>query len=258
MISDVTITYNNKTGLVRTLESLLCQTSANYEVIIIDGGSSDGSIDVIKDYKEKFDAKNIPYKYVSESDKGRYDAMNKGINLANGEWIMFLNAGDTLSSNDVIKSVSGYLDDTGADIVYGDNNRCYDGAKEYHKAGQNLEYIKKGLPFNHQSVFTRTSLFKQRGYNIKYQISGDYEWFLYAYLSGYSFEYAPICISDFYMDGISGSSRYENYKEVLKIRKEHGVQDFFVVRWAKSFVWWLIDVFKIDNRKVVARIDIRE
>lgn len=254
MISDITITYNNKEGLIRTLDSFLEQTNKDFEVIVVDGGSEDGSEDVLKEYTPKFEDREIPYRFVSEKDNGRYDAMNKGITLAKGDWVCFINAGDRLSSDIVIDKVSNELS-TEYDIVYGDNRWCSDSNVDYHKASKNIDSIKKGLPFSHQSVFTRTELFKQRSYDSNLKISGDYEWFLGAYLENKRFKYVDICVSDFYLDGISSFNRYDTYKEVLKIREKYGVNDPFIIRGIKSIVWWGIDKLGVENRKVIKKIN---
>ena len=98
-LSIITINLNNKEGLQKTIESIVNQTFRDYEFIIIDGGSNDGSIDVIELYKE-----NITY-WISEPDKGIYNAMNKGISIAKGEYYYFLNTGDRLISNDVLEKI---------------------------------------------------------------------------------------------------------------------------------------------------------
>ena len=98
-LSIITINYNNTKGLRRTIESVACQTSRDYEFIIIDGGSSDGSVDVIKEYADKIDY------WVSEPDGGIYPAMNKGVRSAHGEYCIFMNSGDEFYTKDVIESV---------------------------------------------------------------------------------------------------------------------------------------------------------
>lgn len=251
LISDITITYNNIEGLKRTLDSFLQQTFLDFEVIVIDGGSTDQSAELLERYVPCFAEKGIAYSYVSEPDGGRYNAMNKGVGKASGEWVMFMNAGDTLSDSHTLEAVSEHLIDSEVDIVYGDNQCVYGDIVTYHKAEGSVEYIKRGLPFSHQSVMTKLKLFKQRGYDEQFKISGDYDWFLGAYLESRVFRYVNICISDFYMDGISSNQRFAGYKESLKVRKKYDVQDFILIRWIKTFVWFLIDKFNIDNKKIV-------
>lgn len=254
MISDVTITYNNKDGLIRTLESFLKQTVTSFEVIVVDGGSKDGSLDVLNEYRHRFEERNISYRFVSEKDNGRYDAMNKGIHLAEGEWICFINAGDCLTNEGIIENVEKRLTPD-YDIVYGDNRWIDSTHVDYHKAGENIEVIKKGLPFSHQSVFTKTEFFRQRPYDSDLKISGDYEWFLGAYIEQKKFKYIDICVSDFYLDGISSFNRYDTYKEVLKIREKYGVNDPAIIRSVKSLVWWGIDKLGVDNIKIAKKLN---
>ena len=111
-LSIVTINYNNSDGLKKTIESVLSQTFENFEFIIIDGGSTDGSIESIREFEN-----NIDY-WVSEKDNGIYNAMNKGMRVANGEYFFFLNSGDFFVGDDILEKVIPYLD--GTDIVYGD------------------------------------------------------------------------------------------------------------------------------------------
>jgi glycosyltransferase involved in cell wall biosynthesis len=259
----VTICYNNRDGVKKTLDSFLQQTFQDYEVIVVDGQSTDGTLELLEEYKTLFEEQQIPFSYLSETDSGRYDAMNKGIARAKGEWICFMNSGDVLADADVLEEIFDRRlphDDNyrNVDILYGDNQRSYQGILEYHKAGQNLDYIKKGLPFSHQSVFTRTELFTERPYDKRFQLSGDYEWFLNAYQENRRFCYIPVCVSIFDMDGVSSRKQYENYKEVLTIRKIHKVEDPWPLRMAKLLAWKLIEVTKMDNRKVIQINDKKE
>lgn len=153
LISVITVVYNAAQTLEPTMLSVINQTYKNVEYIIIDGGSTDGTVDIIKKYEDK-----IAY-WVSESDKGIYDAMNKGIDRATGEWINFMNAGDSFATQDVLCTVfeRGHYNDI--DIIYG--NVYLIGQKKVGKIG-NLNRIKYYMPFCHQSCFVRTKLSKNR------------------------------------------------------------------------------------------------
>ena len=112
-LSVITINFNNRDGLRKTIESVVNQTFKDFEYIIIDGGSTDGSVDVIKEYADRIDY------WVSEPDKGIYNAMNKGIDVAKGEYCIFMNSGDCFYVNDVYENVFRELD--GVDIIIGDS-----------------------------------------------------------------------------------------------------------------------------------------
>ena len=113
-ITIITVCYNAISTIEDTIKSVLSQTYENLEYIIIDGGSIDGTIDIIKKYE-----KQISY-WQSEPDKGVYDAMNKGIKLSTGEWINFMNAGDSFYNTEVLQSLNLYFSDSQTDIIYGD------------------------------------------------------------------------------------------------------------------------------------------
>ena len=113
-VSVITVCYNAIRGIEKTIQSVISQSHDDIEYIVIDGGSTDGTIDVIQKYRDK-----IAY-FVSEPDGGIYDAMNKGIKAATGEWINFLNAGDVFASKDAIM-ISMSIDTDGIDVIYGDS-----------------------------------------------------------------------------------------------------------------------------------------
>ncbi len=171
-LSIITINYNNSSGLKKTLESVVCQTFADYEYLIIDGGSTDGSVDVIKQYSDKLNY------WVSEPDKGIYNAMNKGIKKAIGQYCLFLNSGDRLTDRNILNQVFGIP--FSEDIVYGD--ALIDNMHQSYPEKIKLSYlISKSLA--HQSTFIRKSLFEKIGlYNEENTIVSDWEFFLKAIL----------------------------------------------------------------------------
>ena len=171
--SIITVNYNNKEGLRRTIESVIHQTFSNYEFIIIDGGSTDGSADILKEYDEL-----ITY-WVSEKDKGIYNAMNKGIAKATGDYLNFMNSGDCFYASDVLEKVSNYQYD--ADFIVG---------KDYHYN----EKINKGhvsiqpprttmihffmATLDHQSTFIKRELFYNSPYDENHRLVSDWIFFI--------------------------------------------------------------------------------
>jgi glycosyltransferase involved in cell wall biosynthesis len=210
LISVVTIVFNDVSTIEKTILSVICQTYKNIEYIVIDGGSTDGTVEVIKKYGEQISF------WVSEPDNGIYDAMNKGIVKASGDWINFMNAGDSFYNNEVISNLFTSFDDN-TDIVYGDTSLCY-GWANIITAPLNISEIHKSMPFCHQSVFVRNSLMKKYKFNTHYRISADYDFFLKAYHDRYIFKYIPLCISNFdYVNGVSKNNTVLLKKETAKI-----------------------------------------
>ncbi len=188
LISVVTISYNAVATIEQTILSVIYQTYKNIEYIIIDGGSTDGTVDIIKKYSDR-----ISY-WVSEPDKGIYDAMNKGIDKASGEWINFMNCGDSFYSKDIIKDIFKLSNYNDIDILYGDRISVYSFGTLYQMPNQ-LSYMDKFFPIFHQSTFIRYSIMKEMKYDLNFKISADYKFFYNAYHKGCRFEYINIPFS---------------------------------------------------------------
>lgn len=200
LFSVVTVTYNAADLLQKTLESVLGQASADFEYLIVDGGSGDGTVELIEQH-----ASRLGY-WTSEKDTGIYNAMNKAIRQCKGEWVIFMNAGDIFSDADVLARVAGYCNDN-IDLVYGDRHRVDSaGSRRYEKAGELKDAYLREVVF-HQSLFTRTSLLKERNYDESYKLAADYEFMLYALRNDKKFQYVDLSISDF----LEGGASRENY-----------------------------------------------
>lgn len=201
-INIVTINLNNKEGLENTIKSVINQTyfdKVNY--IVIDGGSTDGSKDVLEEHKQYFDY------YESRKDNGRYNAMNKGIDKAVGDYILFLNSGDYLHDNNVLETIYDALDGT-TDIIYGGMNVHAIQGRQY--VINDDYYLNKGLP--HSSSFIKLSLLKENKYNEEYNIISDWIFFYeQIYLNKASYKQLDTLVSDFHIGGIS--SDYKAIKE---------------------------------------------
>lgn len=196
MITIVTINLNNKEGLKRTIESVVNQTFFDkVEYVIIDGGSTDGSVDVIKEYDD-----NIAY-WCSEPDGGIFPAMNKSIEHINGDYVLYLNSGDILNKNNVIERVYGELD---KDIVYG-NEYKVNNKRILARFPDNLNenfFKKSALP--HQSTFIRAELLKERGYSEKWKVLGDWSWLRERIMvDKVSYKHLNFPISDYDLNGFS-------------------------------------------------------
>lgn len=171
-ISVVTVCYNAADDIEKTIRSVTNQTYPNIEYLIIDGASKDGTMDVVNRYKDKIAC------IVSEPDKGIYDAMNKGIDKATGEWINFMNAGDCFAADDVVsKVVDGIKDDEKCGVVFGAWYLTYHKTKRLISPKpfylNNKKY--KGMGFSHQAVFVKTDLAKKHPFDAAhFKIAADY------------------------------------------------------------------------------------
>ena len=165
--------YNCEDTLAESLESIISQSYANYEIIFADGASTDNTLQIIKNFKTENN--NIHIKLLSEPDKGIYDAMNKGISLAQGNWLYFMGSDDRLCSSSVLSVVSSEIEREYADLVYG--NVIGISSKIRYVYDTLGKVLAKGI--HHQSVFYRTSLFLELGkYDLKFKIASDYHFTL--------------------------------------------------------------------------------
>lgn len=200
-ISVVTVCYNIVQDIEKTILSVLSQTYPDIEYIVIDGGSVDGTLDVIKRYKDR-----ISY-YVSEPDGGIYDAMNKGIRAATGEWINFLNAGDRFYNSRSVEDVFSNNISEEMDVVYGYQVHSYSYGKFVRKRLP-LSFFYKGMPFGHESCFVRACEMKSKGFDTSYRIAADYDFFFRLYISGKKFMPVNVLVVDFEsMNGVSSSMK---------------------------------------------------
>lgn len=223
----VTINRNNLAGLQRTLQSVQAQTCTDFEHVVIDGASTDGSAQLVADY-----AAHAPYavRWLSEPDSGIYNAMNKGIGMATGDYIEILNSGDALASADVVERMFAALDARNyPEIMYGNmlktsdwqhfrRDRCGDSSLY---TPQSFLYFYCGT-LNHDCAYIRRSLFERFGlYNEQMRICSDWEWYIRAIvLGGVQPVYVNIDVTHFDMNGISESGR-KNAEIIARERREY-------------------------------------
>lgn len=233
----VTICYNERHKIAKTIESVIRQTYSNLEYLIIDGASNDGTLEIINNYAQK--DKRI--RVISEPDDGIYNAMNKAITLAKGDYINFMNAGDSFIEKNILDAVAKILKKRYPDILCGRANEVesdilYNLTDDFEKSKKAVETVriekinrslfKRTLLGNwgwHQAIFAKTSIMRQYYFNEKYEIAADYDWFIRNIKAGRNIEYAKIVVCNFIKDGVS--SRAENSailkKELDDIIKEH-------------------------------------
>ena len=214
-ISIVTITYNNGNELAATIESVLAQTYPNIEYIVIDGASKDNSVEIIKSYADR-----IAY-WISERDRSRFDAMNKGSAAATGEWVLFMNAGDAFHDQDAVKDMFRESHDD-ADLLYGDVLRRYpqEGITRIVRA-QSADALPLQMPCCHQSLFTRRTLLLAHPFLAEFPISFDHEFMLWAKGRKARFKRLDRIVSIFTKGGTSDMARMPGLKEMLAIIRLH-------------------------------------
>lgn len=205
-VTVITVNLNNLEGLKRTAESVIAQTCRDFEYIIIDGGSSDGS----REYIARLPG--VDY-WVSEPDKGIYNAMNKAVRVAQGEYCIFMNSGDTFFAPDVLERVVPRL--RGGDFYVGHPMLVREDRqeREWLPDTMSLDFLLKGS-INHQSTFTRTAILKESPYNENNKIVSDWEKFFREWLF-HDRSYIPmdITVAYYHMDGISSTDEETSLKE---------------------------------------------
>lgn len=209
-ISVVTVSYNAIRTISKTITNVLSQKYPNLEYIVIDGGSTDGTFDILIEYSSHFTY------WVSEPDRGIYYAMNKAINIATGEWIIFMNAGDLFVGNVLNKIFSEEIDNT-IDVIYGDTIIKYPFGDAYVFADFFADND-INLPFCHQSAIVRTKYMKKKYFDPKYKVAADYNFFYSLYKEGRFFLYVSMPIALYDSIGFSANRVFETFIEVSEIR----------------------------------------
>ena len=171
VISIIVVSLNTNLKLKATINSIRKQSYNKFEVIVIDGSSKDESIETI--YKNK----DILNKYLIEKDDGIYDAMNKGIKLAEGTWTIFLNSGDIFYDENILLNFSKILEKKDEDVIHADTVVRNENMK-YNLSSKIFDHKTHRIPFCHQSSFTKTSILSKNLFNLKYKLSSDFELFL--------------------------------------------------------------------------------
>lgn len=213
-LSIITVNLNNRDGLKRTIDSVISQTFTDYEWIVIDGGSTDGSRELLEQYSFHF-----AY-WCSEPDKGIYNAMNKGIAHAKGEWLQFLNSGDYYYSQNTLSQV--FSTSFQSDIVYGDVMYFWDEKKSICNYPPKISFYDIAtLGINHQATFFRSCIFQGNHYDETYNIYADWALDMKLFFEDYSFQHIDQIIVYYDGKGISSSNSYVMEKEKKRVFQEN-------------------------------------
>jgi len=242
LISVITVCYNEEKGIEKTCESIVNQSNKNFEWIVIDGKSTDGTLDIIGKYK-----KQIGY-FVSEKDRGVYDAMNKGISKSSGKYLLFLNGGDSFVEKNILEKVSSFIkkDKLQSEIYYG--NAIYGNGEvvDFSKAVLNKSFF-LNKTISHQATFIKRQLFQKYGnYNPNYKIVADFDFWVKAIVKNkIKTKYLPIAVSIFNLEGIGS-----NYKLAKKQIEERNavLQKYKLITPAEARIakikWFLLAILK--------------
>jgi glycosyltransferase involved in cell wall biosynthesis len=224
LVSIITVVYNGEKTLEQTIQSVINQTYQNIEYIIIDGGSTDGTLDIIKKYEAHLSF------WVSEPDKGLYDAMNKGIGIAKGELIGMINSDDWYELNAVELMANAYQANPNKTIFHADRYDIDENGnksiRKFHPSAFRFKYY--GMTYNHPSMFITKTEYENHIYSIQLRALSDYQFVLEAYLRDKNiFYYINKPIVNYRLDGISGNMRFiDAIKEGFYSRKNANLNLF--------------------------------
>lgn len=229
-LSVVTVSYNCRDVMEQTICNVLKQTYGNIEYIIIDGGSTDGTKEIIERYRDR-----LAY-YVSEPDRGIYDAMNKGIRAATGDWIIFRNAGDYFFKPTTVEEVFSTYDDQGEAVIAG-GTRCFgqSGYRDKHYDGRGADVWQRAY-ISHPSAFVRMTVQKTHLFPTEYRIASDYYFFQQLVLEGAKIAIYDGLVSLFDCENGVSSQQNLGKKEVAEIRERLGAPKA-VVRKSMRIYW---------------------
>ncbi|WAC41944.1 glycosyltransferase family 2 protein [Pedobacter sp. SL55] len=212
-LSVITIVYNNAAAIERTMLSVLNQSYKNIEYVVIDGASTDGTLQIIKKYENRL------AKLISEKDKGIYDAMNKGLTQATGDYVLFMNSGDEIYDLDTVEKV--FATAPNADIYYGETE-MYDEnwnslGQRRHQAPETFTWrsFKYGMSISHQAIYMKRSLTEP--YDLRYKYSADIDWIIKIAKKASNIVNTHLYVAKYLVGGMSKQKHRESLKERFKI-----------------------------------------
>lgn len=237
-LSVITVVYNNVRDIERTIHSVLGQTYNNIEYIIIDGLSNDGTLQVIEKYKNRIS------KFISEKDKGIYDAMNKGLAMATGDYVIFMNSGDEFYEAETVAAVFATAE--GADIYYGETEMIADDGQSLgqrrHKAPAKFSWkgFKYGMSISHQAIYIRRALTEP--YDSKYQLSADIDWIIRAAKKAKKIVNVKRYVAKYLVGGMSKKRHRQSLQERFDIMKQNyglipTILNHFVIAFNLGWYW---------------------
>lgn len=229
LVSIITVSYNSEATIIDTIEGVLNQSYSNIEYIIVDGNSTDTTLSIIQSYESAFEKKGFIYKWISEPDKGIYDAYNKGVKLAQGDIIGIINSDDWYTPN-AVEEVEKVFNNSQFVIVSGEKRKVTFNKEHYglyYNKKEVGKYIHKVMPLNFPATFIHKSVYDKIGYyDTRYKLSADYDLIFRAYKANVSFLFTDIVIVNMRNSGATGqlSSLWVTTEEDQHIRKKNKVK----------------------------------
>lgn len=221
-ISIITVVYNDVHNIEKTIKNTLSQTYNNMEYIVVDGGSSDGTLDIIKKYDNQ-----IVWK--SEPDRGIYDAMTKGANMASGEWILFRNSGDLFFDDTVIDRIFSIYEDKGESFVAGNIRYVKSSFYKDMKPHILVKHFFDSMPFHHPATFIRRETQLKYPFNLQYRNSADYDFFIKALLDGATYVCRDEMVAIFDANYGASTDKYDlSLTENIKILNSYNASECYV------------------------------
>ena len=219
-ITIVTVCYNAEETIQKTIESVVSQDYTEIEYLIVDGKSTDRTLEIVSRYQ------TVPYiRVISEKDSGLYNAMNKGADLATGDYILYLNSGDYLYDDNVLSTIVPELK---ADIVYGNViRRKYEGdiLEKYPGRNRVMWLLLQGKMMSHQVMFTNTEIMKRYGFDESYKITADYNFLVKAKKDGCSMHYVDRTVS--VVENMEGLSSQDSNLEIMRAEDDRSLRIYF-------------------------------
>lgn len=223
-ISVVTICYNEEKNIESTIASVLSQTYKNIEYIIKDGDSSDSTNLIIESMVSRHIDTGIEVRHIVAKDRGIYDAMNQALDMCTGDWVIFINSGDSFYGVDTLERIFGDNRKYEEDIVYGDVvTRDFSGSSIW---SGNMEKLPFAMPFSHQACLVKRSVIADARFDTKYRIAADYKMILSFYKNGCSFTNANEIIAVYNLEGVSSTNYVKKVQEQYGVIRELGYINF--------------------------------
>ncbi|WP_333820785.1 glycosyltransferase family 2 protein [Ohtaekwangia sp.] len=248
IVTVITVVYNGESSIGDTIKSVINQDYKNLEYIVIDGGSTDRTVEIIKSFENEIDL------WVSEPDRGIYDAMNKGTALAKGSWINFMNSGDRLAEKNTLSQIFNQRQE--ADLLYGNaliEHSDFTIPFPVHP----INTIWKKSPFCHQACFVKSEVMKSYKFDLQYKIGADHDLFYRAYKNNLKFRYIPILVCLF--DGRDGTTKKRivqaiQDKKNIAMKYEYSIGKWIYYQFYLTYIKMIIAMKKLLGGRLTAII----